>query len=69
MERGDDAMIDPNACRWCNVPEREHYQRWKPPVGWHRFQQPIDAQRLMRMRVRRTKKEAKRARACRAAGD
>ncbi|GGM75990.1 hypothetical protein GCM10012275_53370 [Longimycelium tulufanense] len=52
-----DSAIEPNACRWCHAPQREHYQRWKRPVGWHRFAHPTDAQRLTRMRARRTKKE------------
>lgn len=46
-------MIEPNGCRWCGIPERVHAQRWTPSVGWHKHEQPVDAQRLARMRDRR----------------
>lgn len=42
-----------DGCRWCGVPQGEHMQRWKPPVGWHTWTSPTDAQRLDRMLARR----------------
>lgn len=45
-------MTEPSACRWCGVPEREHMQRWKPPVGWHKFEQPTRQQIKDRMLAR-----------------
>ncbi|MFD9124923.1 hypothetical protein [Kitasatospora sp. NPDC059571] len=44
----------PSACRHCGIPEREHWRRWKPGVGWHAYEPPTDAQILARMRARRT---------------
>lgn len=44
----------PNGCGHCGIPERAHYQRWKPPVGWHTWAQPTAAQTLARMIARRT---------------
>jgi len=49
---------DPNACRWCGIPERQHYQQWKPPVGWHKWTPPTDEQRLDRMHARRAERLA-----------
>jgi len=43
----------PGGCRWCGVEEREHMQRWKPPVGWHAWVAPTLEQRKERMRARR----------------
>jgi hypothetical protein len=43
---------EPNGCRHCGIPEREHVQRWKPAVGWHKWAAPTDSQRLQRMRAR-----------------
>lgn len=51
--------FEPNACRWCGVPQRGHFQLWKPPVGWHTFTEPTDAQRLARMRARQAARLAK----------
>ncbi len=45
--------IEPSACRWCGIPEREHMQRWKKPVGWHKWVAPLNGQILTRMLVRR----------------
>jgi hypothetical protein len=42
-----------NGCRWCGIPEPEHMQRWKPPVGWHQWVQPSNALILARMLARR----------------
>jgi hypothetical protein len=44
----------PSGCRWCGIEEREHFQRWKPPIGWHGWTSPTSEQRLERMRARRT---------------
>ena len=49
--------FEPNACRWCGVPQRGHFQLWKPPVGWHTFAEPTDEQRLARMKARRAARE------------
>jgi hypothetical protein len=45
--------VDPDACFWCDVPQREHCQRWRSAVGWHGWVEPLDALRLLRMRARR----------------
>jgi hypothetical protein len=42
----------PNGCRWCAVDEREHMQRWKAPVGWHRWTAPTQEQIKDRMLAR-----------------
>jgi hypothetical protein len=44
----------PYGCRWCGIPQREHAQRWKPPAGWHTWEQPTNAQIKARMLARRT---------------
>jgi hypothetical protein len=46
---------DPNGCAWCGLSQRDHQagQRWKPPIGWHDWTPPSDAQRLARMKARR----------------
>jgi hypothetical protein len=43
----------PSGCRWCGVDEREHMQRWKLPVGWHKWEAPTLEQRKERMIARR----------------
>lgn len=43
----------PNGCQHCGVPRREHYQQWKPPVGWHQWAPPTQDQILARMKARR----------------
>ncbi|MFC3986499.1 hypothetical protein [Streptosporangium jomthongense] len=43
----------PSGCRWCGLEEREHFQRWKSPVGWHVWTEPTSDQRKERMRERR----------------
>jgi hypothetical protein len=48
------SSAQPFACRWCGVPEREHMQRWKPPVGWHQWTQPTQGQIKARMLARRS---------------
>lgn len=44
---------EPSGCRWCGVNDREHMQRWKPPVGWHKWTPPTLKQRKERMLNRR----------------
>nr|BEK68795.1 hypothetical protein KPHV_60220 [Kitasatospora purpeofusca] len=43
----------PSGCLHCGIPERQHYQQWKPPAGWHAWVQPTDSQILARMQARR----------------
>ncbi|GAA3691675.1 hypothetical protein GCM10022420_090700 [Streptomyces iranensis] len=50
----------PSGCRWCGVDEREHMQRWKPPVGWHKWEPPTLEQRKERMKARRRRPGAPR---------
>lgn len=49
----DPLFPEPSGCRWCGVNEREHMQRWKPPVGWHKWEAPTLEQRKERMLARR----------------
>lgn len=44
----------PNGCRWCGADRQDHYQRWTAEAGRHGWTAPTDAQRLERMRARRT---------------
>ncbi|GAA1431818.1 hypothetical protein GCM10009601_51610 [Streptomyces thermospinosisporus] len=44
---------NPSGCRWCDLDERGHARQWKPPVGWHKWEQPTQEQVKERMRVRR----------------
>ncbi|GAB3654891.1 hypothetical protein GCM10027589_13880 [Actinocorallia lasiicapitis] len=53
------AMPPPDGCRWCGVEARTHFQRWKPPVGWHRWEAPSAEQRKERMLARRKVKRNK----------
>ncbi|GHH81592.1 hypothetical protein GCM10018781_64570 [Kitasatospora indigofera] len=58
-DKGSDLRIpSPSGCRWCGVDEREHMQRWKPPVGWHTWQPPTLDQRKERMRARRSRRQS-----------
>jgi hypothetical protein len=52
-DRPDDHLPTPNGCRWCGLAEAEHYQRWKPPIGWHGWTAPTNEQRKERMFARR----------------
>ncbi|MFF5972266.1 hypothetical protein ACFY7C_12175 [Streptomyces sp. NPDC012769] len=45
--------MTPSACRWCGIEERSHSRQWKPPVGWHSWEQPTQAQIKARMIARR----------------
>lgn len=58
------AEADPSGCRWCGVPEREHLQRWKKPVGWHTWEQPTQEQIKERMHARRAARGAARLLDC-----
>lgn len=46
---------EPDACRYCDAPQRNHCQRYTPlsGVGTHGWVAPTDQQRLHRMRWRR----------------
>lgn len=44
----------PNGCAHCGLSERDHFRRWTDAAGWHGYVTPTDAQRLERMRARRT---------------
>jgi hypothetical protein len=57
LQGSDQAIPSPNGCRWCGLEERDHFQRWKPPVGWHQWAEPTSEQRKERMRARRRAKE------------
>jgi hypothetical protein len=49
-------IITPSACRWCNIPEYEHGQRWRPGVGWHQWTMPTMPQIKDRMIARRAQR-------------
>lgn len=49
-------LAAPNGCRHCGIPARQHAQQWKPPVGWHKWEPPTDAQILARMKARRAQR-------------
>lgn len=59
-----DNIPNPNGCRWCGIDERNHFQRWKPPVGWHKWVEPTSDQRKERMRARRARKEEPDGQSC-----
>ena len=42
-----------DACRHCAEPERGHFQRWTPAVGWHPWTEPTQEQIKARMIARR----------------
>jgi len=44
---------NPMGCRWCGIDQRPHAQQWKPPVGWHKWEQPTQQQIKERMHARR----------------
>ncbi|MEU8469556.1 hypothetical protein AB0F30_16810 [Streptomyces sp. NPDC029006] len=45
---------NPMGCRWCGIDQRPHARQWKPPVGWHAWEQPTQQQIKDRMLARRT---------------
>lgn len=57
----DPANASPTACGVCAINEREHAQRWRPPVGWHQWQHPTQQQIKARMLARRAHRLAERA--------
>jgi hypothetical protein len=54
--RPEQVIHPPNGCRWCGIEDREHFQRWKPPVGWHQWVEPTPEQRKERILARRRRK-------------
>ncbi|WP_145503154.1 hypothetical protein [Streptomyces sp. CFMR 7] len=46
-------LTHPSGCQHCGINQREHMQRWKPPVGWHQWAAPTQAQIKARMQARR----------------
>lgn len=49
----DHDTSSPSGCRWCGIEARDHFQRWKPPVGWHQWEEPTAKQRKERLLARR----------------
>lgn len=49
-------ITNPMGCRWCGLDKRPHFQQWKPPVGWHQWEQPTQEQIKERMLARRAAK-------------
>lgn len=47
----------PDGCRWCGHRQRGHLQMWRASVHWHAWAQPTGAQRLARMKARRSRAE------------
>lgn len=43
----------PSGCRWCGIDQREHLNRWRSPIGWHKWTPPTLEQRKERMFARR----------------
>ncbi|MFE2751606.1 hypothetical protein ACFXGA_06335 [Actinosynnema sp. NPDC059335] len=50
------ALIEPNACRYCDLPKNGHYTSGSSLVGLHTWVEPTDQMRLTRMRARRAAK-------------
>jgi len=46
-------VVEPQACRWCEIAERGHGRQFADAVGWHEWAAPSDAQVLARMKARR----------------
>jgi hypothetical protein len=44
---------NPMGCRLCGIDRRSHARQWKPPTGWHAWEQPTRQQIKERMRARR----------------
>lgn len=53
--KDDEAIPNPNGCRWCGVDRDEHLQRWDPTAEWHTWVEPTSAQRKKRMLARRAR--------------
>lgn len=52
-------LPNPMGCRWCGLDQRPHFQQWKPPVGWHTWEQPTQQQIKQRMQDRRETTQAR----------
>ena len=50
--------VEPSACRHCDVPKREHMQRWATATGWHQWSPPTQEQIKDRMHTRRANRPA-----------
>ncbi|MFD7410121.1 hypothetical protein [Kitasatospora purpeofusca] len=46
-------MTEPNGCRHCGIPKRQHFQQWTESAGWHQWVRPEQSQILARMQARR----------------
>lgn len=53
-------MTEPSACRHCDRPRQEHFQRWTTEAGWHKWTAPTQEQILARMKARRAARLAAR---------
>ncbi|MBH1939252.1 hypothetical protein I5Q34_34195 [Streptomyces sp. AV19] len=49
-------LPSPNSCRYCGIEQRGHAQRWKSPVGWHKWTPPTHEQIKARMLARRAER-------------
>lgn len=49
-------MTEPSACRHCDRPRQEHFQRWAAEAGWHKWTPPTQEQILARMKARRAER-------------
>ncbi|MGW2725718.1 hypothetical protein [Streptomyces sp. NPDC001492] len=47
---------DPMGCQHCGIDQRGHARQYKPPVGWHKWEQPTQEQIKARMLARRAAK-------------
>ena len=48
---------DPDGCHWCGNRSGNHGSQYIRPVGLHKWTRPTDAQRLARMKARRTQQK------------
>lgn len=53
-KRGSVNGVAPTGCSVCGISDREHMQRYKPPVGWHQWTAPTQEQIKARMLSRRS---------------
>jgi hypothetical protein len=49
----------PSGCRWCDIGQRFHCQRWTSEAGWHGYVPPEQHQIRDRMRARRAARFAR----------
>lgn len=52
-----DVLPDPDGCYWCGNRRGNHGSQYVRPVGLHKWTKPTDAQRLTRMKARRTQQK------------